>query len=118
MRRWTPVLMLMTALALLPALPRPACAQNPPMVTSPSLPPIGPEPQLDPKLVDRQIRERQAQREKQLKADAAKLLALAQRLKSSVDSSDKNVLSLQVVDTADQVEKLAKKIRDSMRDGR
>lgn len=91
----------------------PAQLQAPPMA-----PQIAQQPPIDAKILDRQRRERQTQHEKELRADAARLLVLAQQLKASVDKTDKNELSVNVIDAAEKVEKLAKKIRDSMRSGR
>ncbi len=50
-----------------------------------------------------------------LKSDTDKLLKLSVELKSSVDKSDENVLSLDVVKKADEIEKLAKSIKDKMK---
>ncbi|HZT74059.1 MAG TPA: hypothetical protein VE996_10435 [Terriglobales bacterium] len=96
-------------------------AQNPiPSLPPGAAPPVLTSPQLsiDPKLLHEQERKRRELEQKQLRQDAAQLLALAQQLKTSVDRSDKNILSLDVIDTANRVEKLAKKIKDSMLTGR
>ena len=50
-----------------------------------------------------------------LKNDTDKLLKLSVELKSYVDKSDENVLSLDVIKRADEIEKLAKSIRDKMK---
>jgi hypothetical protein len=55
------------------------------------------------------------QRKKQLAADTAKLLELANELKTEMDKSSKDTLSLNVIKKADQVEKLAHKVRDEMK---
>ncbi len=54
-------------------------------------------------------------RQKKLLADAEQLLAMAQSLKTSVDAVKKDELSLQVIREADQIEKLAKSVKDRMR---
>jgi type VI protein secretion system component VasF len=54
-------------------------------------------------------------RQKKLLADADQLLAMAQQLKSSVDQTKKDELSIQVIKQADQIEKLAKSVKDRMR---
>lgn len=59
---------------------------------------------------------RNALRQQQLVSDTAKLLELANELKTEVDKSDKNTLSLAVVKKAEEIEKLAKSVRDRMRD--
>jgi hypothetical protein len=50
-----------------------------------------------------------------LKTDTDKLLKLSVELKSYVDKSDENVLSLTVIKKADEIEKLAKSVKDKMR---
>ena len=49
-----------------------------------------------------------------LKKDTDKLLALANELKQNVDKSGVNTLSLDVVKKADEIEKLAKHVREKM----
>jgi len=50
-----------------------------------------------------------------LKSDTDKLLKLSVELKSYVDKSDENVLSLDVIKKAEEIEKLAKSVRDKMK---
>ena len=50
-----------------------------------------------------------------LKSDTDKLLKLSVELKQYVDKSDANVLSLDVVKKAEQIEKLAKSVKDKMK---
>lgn len=50
-----------------------------------------------------------------LKADTDKLLKLATELKASVDKSNENVLSLDVIKKAEEIEKLARSVKDKMR---
>ncbi len=50
-----------------------------------------------------------------LKSDADKLLKLSVELKAYVDKSNENVLSLDVIKKAEQIEKLAKSVKDKMR---
>ena len=50
-----------------------------------------------------------------LKNDTDKLLKLSTELKSYVDKSDENVLSVDVVKKAEQIEKLAKSVKDKMK---
>jgi len=54
-------------------------------------------------------------RKDQLAADTAQLLKLANELKAEMDKSTKDELSLAVIKKADQVEKLAHKVRDEMK---
>jgi hypothetical protein len=50
-----------------------------------------------------------------LKNDTDKLLKLSVELKSYVEKSDENVLSLTVVKKAEEIEKLAKSVKDKMK---
>ena len=50
-----------------------------------------------------------------LKNDTDKLLKLSIELKSYVDKSDENVLSVNVVKKAEEIEKLAKSVKDKMK---
>jgi hypothetical protein len=50
-----------------------------------------------------------------LKADAEKLLKLAVELKDYVDKSNENVLSLDVLKKAEEIEKLAHSVKDKMK---
>lgn len=54
-------------------------------------------------------------RQKKMLADADQLLAMAQQLKLAVDQTKKDELSIQVIKQADQIEKLAKSVKDRMR---
>jgi hypothetical protein len=50
-----------------------------------------------------------------LKRDTEKLLKLATELKESVDKSNENTLSVDVVRKAEEIEKLAHSVKDKMR---
>lgn len=54
-------------------------------------------------------------RRKQIADDAARLLQLATELKSEVDKTDKDTLSLQVIRKAESIEKLAKGVKEKMK---
>lgn len=56
------------------------------------------------------------ERQESLKKDMAELYKLAGELKESVDKTDENMLSLQVVRKTEQIEKLARSIRNKMKD--
>jgi len=60
-------------------------------------------------------RMRNADRQKQLQQDTEKLLSLATELKQQVDKTDKNILSVDVIKKADEIEKLAKSVRERMK---
>lgn len=55
------------------------------------------------------------ERKDQLAADSAKLVKLATELKADVDKTTKDQLSVAVIKKADEVEKLARKVRDEMK---
>lgn len=95
----------------------PSFGQNP-------VPRLGPNPGLAPDTtadedrakIEKDIakkanRERQAQ----LQRDADNLLKLANELKQSVDKSNENTLSLDVVKKAEEIEKLAHSVKEKMK---
>jgi hypothetical protein len=61
--------------------------------------------------------EKKAEKERvdQLKVDTDKLLRLSVELKTYVDKTNTNVLSLDVMKKAEEIEKLAKSVHDKMR---
>lgn len=55
------------------------------------------------------------QRQQEIKKDTEKLLQLATELQQSVEQSNENTLSLEVIKKAEQIEKLAKTVKDKMK---
>jgi hypothetical protein len=55
------------------------------------------------------------QRQDEIKKDTGKLLELATELKQSVDKTDENTLSLEVIKKAEQIEKLARSVKEKMK---
>jgi hypothetical protein len=55
------------------------------------------------------------ERFEKLKKDTDELLKLATELKESVDKANQNTLSLDVIRKTEQIEKLAKSVRDKMK---
>ena len=53
-----------------------------------------------------------SERQKKLAADTDKLLALATDLKKEVDKTNKDILSVDVVKKADEIEKLARSMKN------
>ena len=49
------------------------------------------------------------------KADAAELLQMAQQLKQDLDQEDASILDLRTLKKAEDIEKIAKRIKDRMR---
>ena len=66
---------------------------------------------------DRMQREGNKKRQQQIKDDTQKLYQLAGELKDAVDKSNENLLSLEVVRKAEEVEKLAHRVKEKMREG-
>jgi hypothetical protein len=88
----------------------------------PSAPPpmFGNTPPTDPNqvhMIRAMAKERSVLRQKEIVTDTNQLLDLAKQLKAAVDKSSKDQLSLDVVTTASQIEKLAKSVKEKMRDG-
>lgn len=54
-------------------------------------------------------------RQKKLEDDAARLVEMAQQLKVKVDKTNKDVLSVDVIKEAERIEKLAREVREGMR---
>ena len=62
------------------------------------------------------MREANKKRQQDIRDDTDKLFQLATDLKAAVDKTNENLLSLDVVRKAEEVEKLAKKVKDKMKD--
>jgi hypothetical protein len=67
------------------------------------------------KIAIEQERARNDDRQKRLVADTQKLLALATELKADVDRTNKDMLSVDVVKKADEIEKLAHSVKEKMK---
>ena len=65
---------------------------------------------------DRQMKELNKKRQQDIQNDTQKLFQLATELKAAVDKSNENLLSLDVVRKADEVEKLAKRVKEKMKE--
>jgi hypothetical protein len=86
------------------------------------LPPIAPPgqqpdsgPNLPTDMRKRMEKEANKQRQAELKRDTDKLLKLSTELKQYVDKSNENILSMDVVKKADEIEKLAHNVKIKMR---
>jgi len=66
-------------------------------------------------LEKRLAKERAHERYVALKRDTDRLLQLSNELKKHVDQSSENVLSLDVIRKAEEIEKLAKSVREKMK---
>jgi hypothetical protein len=58
---------------------------------------------------------RVAERQKQLAADTDRLVSLTTALKEQVNESDKNILSLDMIKKAEEIEKLAHSVKERMK---
>ena len=72
-------------------------------------------PQNQQQLEQQQARARNAERQRQLVSDTQKLVTLANELQTEVNGSTKDMLSLDVVRKADEIDKLARSVRDRMK---
>jgi hypothetical protein len=66
---------------------------------------------LQQELIARAVAERQSQ----LRLDTEKLVALTAELKQHVDKAGANILSMDVIKKAQEIQKLAKSVQDKMR---
>jgi len=99
----------------------PSLAQNP----VPRLPPSPTGSDVNPPLTDAEeararitsemAKKAAKERVAALKHDTDKLLKLSVELKQSVDKSDENVLSLDVIKKAEEIEKLARSVKEKMK---
>ena len=89
-------------------LPATAAAQG----RAPGVPP--PPTAAEIEIQKRMAKQRNQERFAQLKKDTDHLLELATQLKKSVDEASDQTLSLEVIRKAEQIEKLAKQVRQKM----
>ena len=77
-----------------------------------------PEPNREEvKIREEQQKKFNSARQAAIKKDTDKLLRLATELKQSVDKSNENTLSLDVVKKAEEIERLAKSVKEKMKMG-
>jgi hypothetical protein len=65
---------------------------------------------------ERMAREANKKRQQDIREETDKLFQLATELKAAVDKTNENLLSLDVVRKAEEVEKLAKKVKEKMKE--
>jgi hypothetical protein len=70
-----------------------------------------------PEIMQRAMQQRMlvSERQKRLEADTQKLLVLTTALKQQVDESNKDVLSLDMVKKAEEIEKLARSVKERIK---
>jgi hypothetical protein len=103
----------------------PAAAQMSPQPFPPQRQPAGqlgrpgqdqpPTTLPDPTIAQRQARLRNNDRQQRLVADTDKLLTLATELKQDVSKTNQDVLSVDVIKKADEIEKLAHSVKERMK---
>jgi septin family protein len=89
------------------------------LATTPA--PAGPqvETRQDPaqkEMQERMAREANKKRQQDIREETDKLFQLATELKAAVDKTNENLLSLDVIHKAEEVEKLAKKVKEKMKE--
>jgi hypothetical protein len=99
-------------ICLLLAIPGKAQTQAP---RPPAIPSSGDADEDQQRLAREMVKKANQSRQALLKADTDKLLKLAVELKDSVDKSNADVLSLDVVKKAEEIEKLAHSVKDKMK---
>jgi nitric oxide reductase activation protein len=111
---------LMAALTVAVALPVWAQRQSAP----PPAPPVdrgtlgtapADEDEASARLAHDMAKKANLERHAAIKSDTEKLLKLAVELKASVDKSNENLLSMDVVKKAEEIERLAHSVRDKMK---
>jgi hypothetical protein len=89
-----------------------------PDATQPQMPGSPPHEREDPWTAQQRKdmeKKRNLLRQEDLKKDTEKLLEMATELKQYVDKSNENTLSMDVIKKADQIEKLAKSVKEKMK---
>jgi len=96
----------------------PALAQTPgsrQLPTTPDNPPANDGDEARARITNDMAKKAAKERVAALKNDTDKLLKLSIELKTYVDKSDENVLSVDVIKRAEAIEKLARSVKDKMK---
>ncbi len=72
-------------------------------------------PTISPQMQEQQAERRNSDRQRQLIADTEKLFQLAGQLRDEVSKSNKDQLSIPVIKKSEEIEKLAKSVKERMR---
>ncbi len=73
------------------------------------------EDNVAPQLHQQQLIDLNRRRQQQMKRDSDKLFQLASELKQYVDKTNENILSIDVLKKTEEIEKLAKSVREKMK---
>lgn len=115
MKHTIPILALLAVLMAFPASAQ-TSSENPPQARAPQDKyPVTEENDTTKQMRRQQLRELNRQRQEQMKRDSDKLFQLATELKQYVDKTNENILSLEVLKKAEEIEKLAKSVREKMK---
>lgn len=124
LRHWGRILACFTALAAIAGVARPGQQNAPGMPLKAEMPDHQPNrlPDVNQQMEAQEQQAKQqnfaaanAERKKQIADDSAKLLKLATELKTEVDKTTKDTLSLGVIRKADEIEKLAHNVKEKMK---
>jgi len=88
---------------------------QPPPIPRPTIPTGEAEPGIPPEVQKEMEKRANQQRQADLKRDTERLLKLSTELKEYVDKTNENMLSLDVIKKADEIEKLAHSVKTKMR---
>lgn len=120
MLKWSCCAAAMVLLAIAPLCAQGSRPMGPPSPASISMTPAIDLPQTNttrqPTQFERQaMAQMEHDRQLSLKRDTDKLLEMATDLKQSVDRTDSGILSVDVIKRAQEIEKLAKSVREKMK---
>ena len=76
---------------------------------------VAPDLDIPPEMQREMNKRMNKERQEQLKKDTDKLVQLATELKQSVDKSNENVMSIDVIRKAEEIEKLARQVKEKMK---
>jgi hypothetical protein len=100
----------------LPALAQNPSGQNPaPPALPRNFPPSADEQEARDHMAHDMEKKAAKERAAAIKIETDKLLKLSIELKQSVDKADENVLSLDVIKKAEEIEKLARSVKEKMK---
>ena len=112
-----PALLLLLALmiALTPGIPAQQVTSPPQAAQLPHAPGESDDDEAGRRLQHDQQKKANQERFQKLKEDTEKLVVLSNQLKEYVGKANENTLSLDVVKKAEEIERLAKSVKDKMR---
>lgn len=109
------VLLLLLSVFAFQATSSPQQGPPPPPINRPTIPTEEPDSNIPPQVQKEMEKKANAQRQAELKRDTDRLLKLSTELKDYVDKTNENVLSVEVIKKAEEIEKLAHSVKSKMR---